>query len=71
MLGKTVRQYRLERGLRQIDLARRVGLSRASIISLEQGEIVPKFDQMVNIARILHMDMKLVLRMTPEVRKRA
>ena len=55
MLGKNVRKYRLQAGLRQEDLAERVGCSPSHIGQIENARGVPSLDMVVNIANALHV----------------
>ncbi len=48
-----VREARLEKGLTQEELARRVGVRRETIIFLEQGKYNPSLGLALNIARVL------------------
>jgi transcriptional regulator with XRE-family HTH domain len=40
-LGNRVRKWRLERGLFQVDLAKRVGVSEMTIVNWEKGRTRP------------------------------
>jgi transcriptional regulator with XRE-family HTH domain len=55
--GSKVRQKRLEAGLRQSEVAERVGLTRASISNLEAGRQRPLLHQVYELARTLHTDL--------------
>lgn len=48
-----VRVARSARGLRQIDLANAVGVSRQTIVSLEKGDYAPSVVLALRIARVL------------------
>lgn len=52
-IGKTLREARLEKGVTQKELAKEAGLSRASIINIELGRVLPKYDHMVRICKRL------------------
>lgn len=41
--------------LRQIDLAKKVGLCRISIMRIEDGTTIPRYDHMIRIAEVLHL----------------
>ncbi|MBE2222616.1 MAG: helix-turn-helix transcriptional regulator [Anaerolineae bacterium] len=47
-----IKQYRSERGLTQQDLAQLAGVSRQSIISIEQGRYVPSLPLALKIAQV-------------------
>ena len=51
-VDNVVRDYRQRRGLTQEDLARAVGVSRQSIISIERGRYVPSLALALTLARI-------------------
>jgi putative transcriptional regulator len=59
MKGKTtmfktkVKEYRLERGLTQENLAEKVGVRRETIVFLEQGKYNPSLKLALNIAKEL------------------
>lgn len=48
-----VREARLEKGLTQEELARRVGVRRETIVFLEQGKYNPSLGLALNIAKVL------------------
>lgn len=50
---ETVRQYRLLRGMRQADLARRVGWSRSYVALVESGRYRPNNRQIGQLAQAL------------------
>ena len=47
-------------GWSQAELGRRVGLPQAHISGIETGRIRPRFDTLLEVARTLRMDLKLV-----------
>lgn len=47
-------------GWSQAELGRRVGLPQAHISGIETGRIRPRFDTLLEVARILRMDLMLV-----------
>jgi transcriptional regulator with XRE-family HTH domain len=51
--GPLLRRQRSLRGLRQLDLARRSGLSRKAISNLESGKFEPSWRSVVLLARTL------------------
>lgn len=52
-----VRQYREAKNLTQYQLAKKVGLTRRGILTLEKGASVPRLDNVVKIAKVLDIDL--------------
>jgi molybdate-binding protein/DNA-binding XRE family transcriptional regulator len=52
-LRASLREFRLARGLSQLDLAERIGLSRQSLCGLESGRVVPGTDVALRLAEAL------------------
>ena len=48
-----VKEYRIERGLSQNDLALKVGVTRQTIISLEKGNYIPSLLLAMNLSGVL------------------
>lgn len=61
-LRKRLKEARRKRRWGQRKLAAQVGLAQPHISSIESGEIVPRFDTLVEIARVLDLDLLLVPR---------
>src|SRR3569833_1318342 len=55
-------QARRTRGWTQAELGRRVGLPQEHISVIETGKIVPRFDTLLEIVRVLDHDLMLVPR---------
>ena len=55
LLGKNVRQYRVQLGLRQEDLAEKAGCSPSHIGQIENARGVPSLEMIVSIANVLHV----------------
>ncbi len=53
MINVKVKEFRLEKGLTQEELAKRVGVRRETIIFLEQGKYNPSLKLALNIAKEL------------------
>ncbi|MEQ8829871.1 MAG: helix-turn-helix transcriptional regulator [Alphaproteobacteria bacterium] len=53
---------RLRRGWSQAELGRQVGLPQAHISGIETGRIVPRFDTLLDVVRVLDLDLVLVPR---------
>jgi transcriptional regulator with XRE-family HTH domain len=57
-----IREARAKRGWGQRELGAAVGLPQPHISGIESGEIVPRFDTLLDIVRVLAMDLLLVPR---------
>lgn len=57
-----LKEERLKRGWGQRKLAALVGLPQPHISAIESGEIVPRFDTLIEIVRVLDLDLLLVPR---------
>ena len=60
-IGKHIRKYRLERKMRQEDLAEKTELSVNYIGMLERGEKIPALETLVNIANALKVSADMLL----------
>jgi HTH-type transcriptional regulator/antitoxin HipB len=59
---------RLERRWSQAELGRQIGLPQTHISGIETGRIVPRFDTLLDLVRVLNLDLVLVPRsLTPVV----
>lgn len=54
-MENTVRERRTELGMTQVDLAKRVGVSRQTIISIERGRYDPSLPLAFQLAATLQM----------------
>ena len=52
--------YRRRSGMRQLDLARKLGISEQTISGYETGRVEVTIERAVDIARIIHADPKEV-----------
>lgn len=59
--GTYLRSARQQAGLTQAQLARRVGVDRTNIIRFEEGQIVPKWDRIVQLAVALGIPLQWFL----------
>jgi transcriptional regulator with XRE-family HTH domain len=57
-----IKKARQQRGWGQRELAAKVGLPQPHISGIESGEIVPRFDTLLDIVRVLDQDILLVPR---------
>lgn len=51
--GKIVRKARQKRAMTQQDLAKQIGLSRATMVAIEQGKTWSKYDKITRLCQIL------------------
>jgi len=61
-LYKELRAARKRRGWSQAELGRLVGLPQMHISGIESGKIVPRFDTLLDLARMLDYDLLMVPR---------
>jgi transcriptional regulator with XRE-family HTH domain len=61
-LRKHIKEARAKRGWGQRELGARIGLPQPHLSGIESGEIVPRFDTLLEIVRVLDMDLLLVPR---------
>ena len=52
-LTNTIRDLRTERGLTQADLADAIGVTRQTVIAIEQGKYSPSLEMAFQISRVL------------------
>ena len=57
-----LKQARVTRGWSQSELGRRAGLPQAHISGIEAGKIVPRFDTLLDLVRVLNRDLLMVPR---------
>jgi len=57
-----LKQTRLERGWSQRELGERAGLPQMHISAIETGKVVPRYDTLLDLVRILDHDLVLVPR---------
>lgn len=57
-----LREARQSRGWSQAELGRRVGLPQTHISGIESGKIVPRFDTLLDLVRMLAYDLLMVPR---------
>jgi putative transcriptional regulator len=54
----SIRELRTERALTQADLADAVGVTRQTVIAIEQGKYSPSLEMAFQIARVLGADLE-------------
>jgi len=57
-----IKEARVKRGRGQRELGSQVGLPQPHISAIESGEIVPRFDTLLDLVRVLDLDLLLVPR---------
>ena len=57
-----IKKARLKRGWGQRELSAKIGLPQPHISGIESGEIVPRFDTLLDLVRVLDLDILLVPR---------
>ena len=58
---RNLRARRIEAGLTQVDLAKRLGVSQPSVAQLETGEYVPSLDIVDRVAKALRVPPETLL----------
>jgi transcriptional regulator with XRE-family HTH domain len=61
-MRRALKDAREKRGWTQRDLASRVGLTQTHISGIESGKIVPRYDTLLEVVRILDHDLLMVPR---------
>ena len=61
-LRREIREARRAKGWSQQELAQKAGLAQRHISALETGKIVPRYDTLLDILRVLDHDLVLVPR---------
>jgi transcriptional regulator with XRE-family HTH domain len=61
-MREELRTARRERGWSQAELGRRVGLPQTHISGIESGKVVPRFDTILELVRVLGYDLLMVPR---------
>lgn len=57
-VGGLIRHHRDRVGLNQTELAERVGMVQETISRMERGAYAPSFDTLVDLARVLEVDVR-------------
>jgi transcriptional regulator with XRE-family HTH domain len=61
-LREKLKEARISRGWGQRELGGKIGLPQPHISAIESGDVVPRFDTLVDIVRVLELDLLLVPR---------
>jgi len=59
-ISRELKAARLRRGWSQAEVGRQVGLPQTHVSGIETGRIVPRFDTLLDLVRVLGMDLVLV-----------
>ena len=62
VVRREIIEARHKRGLSQAELGSRVGLPQMHISSIETGKIVPRYDTLLDLVRVLDLDLVMVPR---------
>ena len=66
MLVTKLKEYRERDGLKQADLAERVGVRRETIVNLEKGRYNPSLKLAMDLAGVFHVPVEELVRYTEE-----
>lgn len=66
MLVTKLKEYRERDGLKQADLAERVGVRRETIVNLEKGRYNPSLKLAMDLAGVFHVPVEELFRYTEE-----
>ena len=61
-IRREIRSARRDRGWSQLELGRRAGLTQRHVSGIETGRIVPRYDTLIDLLRVLDRDLALVPR---------
>lgn len=61
-MRRDLKATRLKRGWSQAELGQRIGLPQMHISGIETGKIVPRFDTLLDLVRVLDYDLLMVPR---------
>ena len=61
-LRQQIKDARAKRGWGQRELGAQIGLPQPHISAIESGEVVPRFDTLLDLVRVLSLDLLLVPR---------
>lgn len=61
-MRRGLKTARVKRGWNQRELASRLGLTQTHISGIESGKVVPRYDTLLEIVRILDLDLLMVPR---------
>lgn len=66
IIGKKIRQIRIERGFSQEELSEKIDISPRHMCTIENGKSFPSIETFVKISEILDIDINDFFNLTPE-----
>lgn len=66
IIGKKIRQIRLEKGFSQEELSEKIDISPRHMCTIENGKSIPSIETFVKIAQVLDVDINKFFNLTPE-----
>ena len=66
MLNEKIKQLRMARNISQVELARKLGVSKQSVSNWENDNIQPSIDMLVKISKCLSVSTDYLLGLNPE-----
>ena len=66
VIGSRIRQYRIERGITQEDLAFQINTSAAYVSNIERGIKKPSLQKLTEIAEVMHVTVNDFLYSSPQ-----
>lgn len=66
LIGKKIRQMRIERGLSQEALSEKIDISPRHMCTIENGKSIPSIETFVKIANVLEIDINNFFNITPK-----
>jgi len=61
-MRQDLKKERLRRGLSQLELGKQLGLPQMHISGIETGKIIPRYDTLLDLVRVLSYDLIMVPR---------
>lgn len=61
MLGARIAQLRTEKGMSQAELAKRLNVSRSSVLSWEKGDTYPSTENLIRLTKLLNVSADYLL----------
>jgi transcriptional regulator with XRE-family HTH domain len=65
--GRMARQLRKAQAITQVEMARKMGISRATVIAIEHGESAVPFDQLLQVCDLLKIELSAQLKASVQV----
>jgi len=61
MIGDTIKELRLAKGLNQVELAEKLGITKQSVSNYEKDNIAPSIDMVVKLANFFEVSTDFIL----------